>query len=56
MLIKDCRYFLEHIVLYFFLVRNSRAVTEIELSDWSPRSPYYTVQTSHVFASKQAEE
>ena len=27
----------------FFPVRNSRSVTEVELSDWLPRGPYHTV-------------
>ena len=26
--------------VYFFRVRNSSSVTEIELSDWLPRGPY----------------
>ena len=44
------------IPIYFFRVRNSRSVTQMELSDWLPRGPYHTVRTSRVFAPKQVEE
>ena len=46
----------DNILIYFFRVRNSRSVTEMELPDWLPRGPYHTVRTSRVFAPKQAEE